>query len=301
MAIRLKWKNPNSGSSTIRIYRSLTPIDSGTLPAPIVEITDGSTSYLDEFPKYGESFYYMFSVTVNGRTVFSNNRFYTSIIDLGPGPSDLLFGDFKLGYFGKYSMAELGMAPTIYANGLTFNTLYKIVYNGKILFTPGSTISTTVTNLKNSKVLSSGVVPARDPFAGAGGEIRDISGRLFAPRVAKLFDENNLDLDLNNYGFNYYESYTSPTYANTPLGKSELIDILRITRSGAVTVPAPFLLGGTDTTTFSSSGVLGSCDFLNSTVMPGIVNIYNAATSVVNQNFTTNSYFYPVIEYKGTV
>lgn len=301
MAIRLKWKNPNTGSSTVRIYRSVSPIDTGALPAPIVEITDGSLSYLDEFPKYGESYYYLFSVTVAGRTVFTGNRLYSNLIDLGPGPTDLLIGDFRMGYFGKYTMAEIGLStPMLYGGGSSFNSLYKIVRNGKILFTPAIPIQISITNLKNAKALTSGVTAARDPFAGAGGEIRDISGRLFAPRVAKLFDDANADLDLNNYGVFYYQTYTQPTNALTPQGKSELVDIYRMARVFTSTLPSPFTFG-TDTTAYATGALLAGCDFLTSTTMPGISNVGNFSNSVTSVNFSSNAYFFPVIEYKGTV
>jgi hypothetical protein len=307
MAILLKWKNPNTGASVVRIYRSATPINTANMVGvnPIVEITNGALSYLDEFPKYGQSFYYVFSVVVNGREIFSINKLYSAIIDVGPGPKDILIGDFKLGYFGPCSTGDLGIASTIYGSTASFYTLHKIARNGKILYIPGKPLQGagfTINGLKANKVLTSGVTARNDPFAGAGGQIIDVNGRLFAPRVAKLFDEANADTTLANYGVYGGLLYPSPANANTPTGKSELVDILRICLPQHPGIPARFCLNTEPTgyqTTYDFTRV-GSCDFTTATTTPsfGLMASFSTVTQV---DFNAQLNFHPVIEYKGTV
>lgn len=298
MALRLKWKNPNSGASVVRIYRSVTPIDTAALPAPIVEVSDGSTQYLDEFPKYGESFYYVFSVTINGRTIFSPNKLYSCVIDLGPGPKDLILGDMKMGYFGTVSTFDLGFSASVYP-GAGFVTLYKIARNGKILYLPLSTHYGTLNTLAAAKVLTSGITVPNDPNAGNGGMIREYNGRLYAMRVAKLWDETNADTNIANYQIAY-----GPGVAGiaAPMGKSELIDIIRMARDSHLSVPARFSFN-TDNHSAASNSQFGSCDFATATTSPGpyYMDAANKLGTFTNANrtFSTSSYFHPVIEYKG--
>lgn len=307
MAIRLKWKNPNSGASVVRIYRGATPIDTSNMAGvnPIVEISDGSTSYVDEFPKYGQSFYYVFSVTIGGREIFSINKLYSCVIDLGPGPKDLLIGDFKLGYFGSCGTGDLGFASTVYGQGISFYTLHKIARNGKILYIPGITISSTINTLKDNKALTSGVAtPRNDPFAGAAGRIIDVNGRLFAPRVAKMYDDANTDVTNSNYGLYSGFGYTTATgYSQTPIGKSELVDVIRVSRSYENGAVGRFFLG-TDTLGYQTGydfTVVASCDFMSATQVQGFGNLLNFGTNPRAMAFTTGTNFHPVIEYKGLV
>jgi hypothetical protein len=298
MSIRLKWKNPNTGASVVRIYRSLTPIDTAALPDPILEVADGSTQYLDEFPKYGESFYYVFSVTISGRTIFSPNKLYSCVIDLGPGPQDLVLGDFKMGYFGTTSTFELGFSSSIYPSGV-FSKLYKIARNGKILYLPLTHISTNTNALVAAKVLTSGVNARNDPYAGAAGMIREFNGRLYAMRCAKLWDEENLDTDILNYQPTYGTSYAGVPAA---MGKSELIDIVRMAKKADISIPTRF--------TFNTSNLnadvntpLASCDFTSATSQ---TTAYYTTDSnhltdlkLGSKTFSSSSMYYPVIEYKG--
>lgn len=298
MSIRLKWKNPNTGASVVRIYRSLTPIDTAALPDPILEVADGSTQYLDEFPKYGESFYYMFSVTISGRTIFSPNKLYSCVIDLGPGPQDLVLGDFKMGYFGTTSTFELGFSSTIYA-GVNFSKLYKIARNGKILYLPLTTYSLYARDLINAKVFTSGVNAKNDPYAGTAGMIREFNGRQYALRVAKLWDEENLDTDILNYQPTYGTSYTGVPVA---VGKSELVDIIRMARDSSMFVPSRFTFN-TDNLDAPSNSPHGSCDFVSATAIAAPYYLTSndrlSEFKLTNRTFTSFSNFHPVIEYKG--
>lgn len=298
MAIRLKWKNPNAGATVVRIYRSATPIDTAALPAPIAEISDGTTSYLDEFPKYGDKFYYVFSVTANGRTLFSPNKQYACVIDLGPGPQDLVLGDFKMGYFGTVSPFELGFPASVYPEA-TFTTLYKIARNGKILYLPLKTLTVTPNQLTAAKVFTSGVTSRNDPNAGASGMIREYNNRLYAMRVAKLWDDDNLDTNIANYQPSYGTTYTGTP---APLGKSELIDILRIARDATLAVPARFSLN-VSSPTADANTPLGSCDYATATAVATVYyQTYDNRLTTLTLNSRTlasTAVFHPVIEYKG--
>jgi hypothetical protein len=302
MAIRLKWKNPNTGSTVVRIYRSATPLNTAALPAPIVEITNGATTYLDEFPKYGESFYYIFSVLVNGRELFTPNKYYSCLIDLGPGPKDIILGDFKFGYFGTVLTSDLGFGSTLYGQSVSFTQLYKLVRNGKIIYAPLKTITAYGRDLKDLKVLTSGVTPKNDPYAGAGGMIREFNGRQFALRVAKMWDDANADITFANYTL--ATGLAWPTRVVTPLGKSELIDILRVARPADPFIQTRFSFG-TDTNGGGSTNEYGTCDFTTSTT-PTHICAYFATSGDQRSELRTNTRaetlsgaFHPVIEYKG--
>lgn len=301
MAIRLKWKNPNGGASVVRIYRGVAPLDVSAMPAPIVEISDGSTSYLDNFPKYGESYYYVFSVVINGREVFTPNKYYSCVIDLGPGPKDLILGDFKLGYFGSLAIAELGISPTIYGSNVVFTTVHKIARNGKILYTPLIPYSLKPSDLIAAKCFTSGITARNDPNAGAGGTIREYGNRLYALRVAKMWDEANTDATLANYGL--FAGLNVPTVIPAPTGKSEVIDLIRASRVANADLPARFPLG-TDTTVYnagSSAGSIMTCDFASATAAVGFYGVTAAAGALTSysQALTTTGNVFPVIEYKG--
>jgi hypothetical protein len=301
MAIRLKWKNPNTGATVVRIYRSATPMDVAALPAPIVEVSDGSTSYLDQTPKYGESYYYIFSVILNGREIFTQNKLYSCVIDLGPGPKDITIGDFNMGYFGRMSFSDLGFGASIYPGG-NWSFVHKIARKGKILYYVGGPLWTTGALLKSAQVLTSGVTARNDPFAGAGGLIREYGGRLFAPRVAKLWDETNTDTTFTNYnGLTGGPLY--PGRAYTPMGKSELIDLARIGRPASFNFPNKFSLNS-DTQNSDTSSPYLSCDFADANNLTGYYfTTYNdpgaGPTLPRNYPLTSNALFLPVIEYKG--
>lgn len=297
MAIRLKWKNPNAGATVVRIYRGAAPLDLAAMPAPIAEISDGSTSYLDNFPKYGESYYYVFSVIVNGREVFTPNKYYSCVIDLGPGPKDIVIGDFKLGYFGTVSVGDIGFSPNIYGSNAAFSTLHKFARNGKIIYSPVVAHIALPSTLQANKVLTSGVTARNDPAAGAYGMIRDFGGRLYALRITKFWDDTNTDTVFANYA-----TAGGPNFPNNvpaPHGKSELIDFLRIGRQANADIPARFSLGVDTRTYVNTNEQIFSCDFASATTMVGQYGI--GTTTLTALAFATAQYCIPVIEYKGLV
>lgn len=297
MPIRLKWKNINTGSSVVKIYRGVTPVDTGALPDPIVTISNGALSYLDEVPKYGESFYYLFSVTVNGRTLLSTNRLYRCMIDLGPGPQDLVMGDFKMGYFGTVACSDIGVRPETWTinPGYNFYTMHKIVRNGRIHYVSGTMVNSTVNQLAANKLLTSGVNAFKDPFAGSAGGIVEFNNRLYAPRVAKLFDEANADTNYANYGVNYGPNYPR-TAANpiTPTGKSELVDLIRMLKAPSIAMPTPFCLGSD-----ANGSPLISCDFETATMMRSNSTYERFDAGATQVSFASVCWIYPVVEYKG--
>lgn len=298
MAICLKWKNPNTGATVVNIYRSATPIDTAQpMPAPIVQISDGSTSYLDTFPTYGQSFYYVFSVVVNGRELFTPNKYYSCLIDLGPGPKDIILGDFKLGYFGTVSTGDIGFSPSLY--GGSFSTLHKLARNGKIIYSPIQPVTgTTVTTLQNNKVLTSGVTARNDPAAGAYGMIRDFNGRLFALRIAKFWDDANADTTLANYAL--YGGINYPNNSPAPHGKSEVIDLLRMARQSNADIPARFSFGYDTRGYVNINDMVISCDFASATAVFAVYSPFALVASAAT--FTqTGMTCIPVIEYTGTV
>lgn len=116
MAIKLQWTNNNIRPITTEIYRSATPIDRAALPAPLVSITDGATSYVDATAVQGQTYYYLMATKEGNSRVFSPQRKITVENIRGYGPNQFLWGDEQLGYFGAIPAGEfLGLADLLNA------------------------------------------------------------------------------------------------------------------------------------------------------------------------------------------
>lgn len=152
MRVRLSWLNRNLKSAQVDVYRSST---SQAVPPESDKIASGinaSVGYYDDTTAlYGVTYYYVFR-TYNGTAtpIYSTPRQVKVLVDTGPGPAELLNGDYNLGYFGKLLYNEIGTTTDFAtAVGLTISSqnqpLYwdKWVRKGKILFVPRGTLGTT--------------------------------------------------------------------------------------------------------------------------------------------------------------
>lgn len=140
MSTRINWTNPNANFSEIRIYRTAAPFDENNIPAtPIVTLTEGTT-WLDTTTQQNVYYYYTIAVVVNGEVILSPAKKTIHMPYTGPGPQELMCGDWSRGYFGQVSATEL-FTPTelcamcgIAGPSPTAPTWVKVVRNGKILF-----------------------------------------------------------------------------------------------------------------------------------------------------------------------
>jgi hypothetical protein len=160
MSIKLKWSNPNDGTTAqgIDIYRAATVFTEQTRPAEAyASVGVGATEFVDEGAAFGETWHYMLETWRNepgeGRvSVFSSLITATAFPDTGPGPATPIYGDLWYGYFGTVnesliaSAAELSSALNI-SEGTAFGsaiTWHKFAYKNKILFVPQQVVRTGV-------------------------------------------------------------------------------------------------------------------------------------------------------------
>ena len=150
MSIRINWVNPNPVFDEIRIYRTAAPFDENTIPTtPIATVTSGLT-WLDTTALQNVPYYYTTAIVVNGEVILSPAQYAINMPYTGPGPQELLCGDWSRGLFGLVSHAELFTNEELRTLCLvgTANTAnlgwLKFVRNGKILFFPLTHVATNV-------------------------------------------------------------------------------------------------------------------------------------------------------------
>ncbi|ANZ50337.1 putative virion structural protein [Erwinia phage vB_EamM_Phobos] len=145
MSFTLRWKNPNAIATTVNIYRDTKDISPAALPAPIVTLTNGETEWRDPTAVPGQTYWYLSTVTANGKTVFTASQKYTIAVKRGIGPMTFIAGDDRLGFMGAVPYDELwtpGQMPAgflaIFPTLLTDRVqLYKFSRHGKILYILG--------------------------------------------------------------------------------------------------------------------------------------------------------------------
>lgn len=160
MRIYLSWENLNTSAVKLEIYRGDAPLDRANLPAtPIVTLTNGETSYIDEDGiLLGKTYYYVFVTSNAGDRQVSDNQTVTAVSRRGPGSQILQQGDNALGYFGVMTAGELisgtalaaavGLSAATAPNFVLYRSApnwYKYVRNNKIIYVPEGPIATGVT------------------------------------------------------------------------------------------------------------------------------------------------------------
>lgn len=153
MQLKLKWRNPNTLATTVSLYRNDTAVPAAELGAPIVTLNGTVTEWLDNNVILGKTYFYTWKTENAGNSVFTKPLEVKAEYSLGPGPSELLYGDMSLGYFGTVPYTELFTAQEIltmtkvnsgvYSNGLVYWD--KFARNGKVLYTPTAPISVSCT------------------------------------------------------------------------------------------------------------------------------------------------------------
>jgi len=151
MSIRLNLTNRNKNYDSLVIYRSTSKIDLANLPAPLVTLVNKEQSYLDTTAPKNTLVYYAFAVKRGSEVTYSVSRPAVNAGYTGPGPQELVLGDWRFGYFGSMPAAELFTAVELcaafgiaspYTNGSL--TWHKFAFKGKVLYFPTTHLSTAV-------------------------------------------------------------------------------------------------------------------------------------------------------------
>ena len=176
MSFTLRWKNPNAIATTVNIYRDTKDISAAALPAPIVTLTNGETEWRATTAVNGQTYYYLATVTANGKTVAGASQKYTVAVQRGIGPMGFISGDDELGFMGVVPYVERWLPTQMPAGFLSifptaFNDrieLYKFSRHGKILYMLGTT--TGLLGFTDwASLYHSGLVYGRDDTGPEGG------------------------------------------------------------------------------------------------------------------------------------
>lgn len=171
MPLQLTWKDRNLFSDGTRIYRSEQPMSPAALPAPLVTLAPGVMSYIDNDVVQNKLYYYILETFKGNDKLQSSERVLGSFPYTGPGRNQPLRGDFRDGYFGTLTMSEMFTDAELHAllspggtRPSSATKWFKFALDGKILFTPDSSMGTSVTwdNL-NQKNLVFGFRGANPP------------------------------------------------------------------------------------------------------------------------------------------
>jgi hypothetical protein len=143
MRITISWVNRNAFAEGHRVYRSTAPIDTNALPAPIATLAAAAATYHDTTVVRGETYYYRIGTYKGSEMVFTANMKAIALPNTGPGPKDLVAGDFNAGYFGILEAHQLVSGPELktllghtLTAGATGQRWAKVAHQGKILFVP---------------------------------------------------------------------------------------------------------------------------------------------------------------------
>jgi hypothetical protein len=145
MAVRIDWANPNAADSVV-VYRALTKIDIGNLPAPLATLAGDATFFSDATAVRNTVYNYVVAIHKGDDVLFTQNQEYGYFPETGPGPTTLQKGTWREGYFGTVTQADLfASAELITALNLSWtantaaaasNPWHKFILDGKILFIP---------------------------------------------------------------------------------------------------------------------------------------------------------------------
>lgn len=164
MSLTLRWTNKNTTPVKVEIYRGDAPLDKTALPAaPLATLTAGEEVWVDTTVIPNATYYYLFVTTRGEVVVYSRNHQMAAIPRRGAGPTDLLWGDSTIGYFGSLTSAEFADTFQILtgigftgseASAFVWKTApiwHKFIRNGKILYIPNSPLSQKLTWMDAAK------------------------------------------------------------------------------------------------------------------------------------------------------
>lgn len=169
MQIKLKWVNKNDNAAVVEVFRSTAAIDTANPGTPLVTLPGTVSTYTDTTALLGVQYYYAVAVSKNAKKIFTPVKTFTNVARRGHGSNQLLYGDDRLGYFGKIGPDDfidparcVGYGPTYSA---AFRTdWHKFIRKGKIIFLadrpmigPDANTAVWGQDLRRSKGLVSGL------------------------------------------------------------------------------------------------------------------------------------------------
>lgn len=150
MSIKLDWNDLSlKGYSGVNIYRSPTPFDlAQPLPAPLVSLAANTTTYTDSTGEKNTVYSYLIAGVKDGTVTAGVPITAGNFNDTGPGPTQVLRGDWYCGYFGEVDSNDLLSTPDLKSQLPAINawalasvtSWHKFVYKGKILFMPATSL-----------------------------------------------------------------------------------------------------------------------------------------------------------------
>ena len=165
MSVRVKWLNRNVDYDSITVYRDTKVIDPKALPASLAVLTGGEKDYLDTTAPVKTLLYYLIALKKGDEVTYSIPKPTVNIGYTGPGPQNILYGDWRFGYFGQLTTAEFLTAAEICTpfavpgpTNIAGMVWYKFAFKGKVLYIASAHLSATVGwNFLYSKGLVFGV------------------------------------------------------------------------------------------------------------------------------------------------
>lgn len=318
MALKLKWKNPNKGATSVEIYRGDTPtVD---LTTPLVKLTGGELEWVDSTALFGKTYYYVWAVNTQNDRVVSQPQKIEVNDRKGPGPNLLKQGTESYGYFGSLPSADFVNSSTILGalkstsgipTGPYYPTWYKFIRNGKVLFVPGIYFG----DVTWTSLYTAGAVYGTDDMGGVNspGNVNQLStfelnGDLFLIRLAKgipdgmVWTGGNIDLNVAPEAQGIYSEYEDLLYP--------LIDLAPL-RKRMVTVEAvnpTYIIPSGQYSGRQTQGVITQEVPNAANVLHRGYGTYNYAAharatveSAIVRARTLSSCWWPVIEYIGRV
>lgn len=172
MAIRLNWEEPKGVFDEIRVYRTLAPFDSSSVPATPLATLKTGTFYVDQTPNVGVLYYYTLALKIGSDLIISPPQMAIDTPNVGPGPNTVVTGDRKAGWLGNlpqdqlFSNAELSSLVGLGTNTGTSQVWIKGACNGKICFYPTYDVAT---NVSWQQLYDLGLVYGMDSNGPTGG------------------------------------------------------------------------------------------------------------------------------------
>lgn len=162
MSITVNWA-AISGATGYVLYRNAgSPVNLASPPADKVDVASDATSYV--YPTgVNNTVYYIVvgAKKADGSVTYGDQIQIGYFPDTGPGPSNLLRGDWSFGYFGEVSASELFVGAEIYqtlyaqfaASSINPNSnpviaiYHKCIVAGRIVFFPDNVYSASLVTL----------------------------------------------------------------------------------------------------------------------------------------------------------
>ena len=145
MSVKITWPFKNLDLDAINIYRALNKIDFSTNPTPIVTLPGTATEYVDTEAAMGEIYTYYVEAVKGADNFISEPIRHGNFPNNGPGPQNIIKGDWDNGYFGTIPYEEFISNSDFFAwAGITPGSIaqtavpvwHKFIYNKKIIFMP---------------------------------------------------------------------------------------------------------------------------------------------------------------------